>query len=149
MGGVDHSDQLRSYHNTCRSSRKWYKYIFFFIFELILCNAHVLHREFLNNLKRPFKDFRLELAKQLIGGFSSRACTRKRVQKAAKLSPCISPPNAPGHFISKREGRKRQCVQCKRVGRKTARQRARETVYACAQCDLAINYERTITDAEK
>lgn len=135
MGGVDRSDQLRSYYNSCRISRKWYKYIFFFIFELIIGNSHLLHRE---HSKQSLKDFRLALAKQLIGGFSNRACHRKRVQKAAELSPCVSPPNSPGHFVSKREGRKRQCIQCKRAGRKTTSQRARETIYGCAQCDISL-----------
>ena len=28
MGGVDHSDQLRSYYSACQPSKKWYKYLF-------------------------------------------------------------------------------------------------------------------------
>lgn len=32
MGGVDRSDQLRSYYSVSRPSHKWYRYIFWFIF---------------------------------------------------------------------------------------------------------------------
>ena len=95
MGGVDQSDQLRAYYNTCQPSRKWYKYIFWFIFEVVLGNAFILDKENVNRLGcRTAQEFRLPLAKQLIGGFSSRSENRKRSQKAASLEPCVSPENA-------------------------------------------------------
>ena len=39
MGGVDQSDQMRSYYPTGRSSRKWYRYIFLFLFDVVIGNA--------------------------------------------------------------------------------------------------------------
>ena len=136
MGGVDHSDQLRAYYNTCRPSRKWYSYIFWFIFEVVLGNAFILDKENVNRPgRRTVREFRLPLAEQLISGFSSCSENRKRSQKATSLEPCVSPENAVGHFISRREGnaRKRHCVQCKRDGRKTESNRAKETIYECAR----------------
>ena len=40
----------------------------------------------------------------------------------------ISPENTAHNFISKIVGRKRECVQCKKDGRRTPRGRARETI---------------------
>ncbi|KAJ7360089.1 hypothetical protein OS493_018073 [Desmophyllum pertusum] len=54
--------------------------------------------------RRTLVHFRLALAKQLIAGFSSRSENRKRTMKAASLEATTSPENAPGHFITRREG---------------------------------------------
>ena len=116
MGGVDHSDQLRSYYSTCRPSKKWYKYLFWFIFSLSLVNSFIIFKENVDRRgRRTLVNFRLALATQLIGGFSSRSENRKRTIKAASVEATTTPENTPGHFIIQREGnaRKRHCVQCK------------------------------------
>ena len=46
--------------------------------------------------------------------------------------------NAGKHFIDKIKGRKRQCVQCKRLGTKTSKGRPVETTFECVQCSLAL-----------
>ena len=143
MGGVDRSDQLRSYYSTCRSFHKWYKYLFWYIFDVSLCNAFILHKE---NVavgrpgRRSLVEFRRALARQLIAGYSSRSDNRKRSQRAASLALVNSPDNAHGHFVSRREGkaRKRHCVQCKKEEKKTAGGRAKETVYECTHCGVAL-----------
>ncbi|KAK3735838.1 hypothetical protein QZH41_007478 [Actinostola sp. cb2023] len=140
MGGVDHADQLRSYYSICRSCHKWYKYLFWFIFEVVLGNGFILYKEHLQARGRRYtlRDFRLAIGKQLIGGFSSRSENRKRSLKAAAVDSLVSPENTPGHFIGKRAGRKRHCVQCKKDGRTTTSDRAKETVYECIQCNVAL-----------
>jgi len=141
MGGVDHADQLRSYYSICRSSHKWYRYLFWFIFEVLLGNAYILDKEHVQHQGRyTLRYFRLAVGKQLIGGFSSRSENRKRSMKAVAAQPCVSPENAAGHFICRREGnaRKRHCVQCKRDGRTTTSGRAKETIYECSQCGIAL-----------
>ena len=141
MGGVDCSHQLRSYYNTCRPSRKWYRYIFWFIFEVVLGNAFIIDNENVNRPgRRTVREFRLHLAKQPMCAFSSRPESRKPMLKAAFKEPCVSPDNAVRHFISRREGNtgKRQCVQRKRDGQKTECNRAKETIYECTQCGVAL-----------
>ena len=141
MGGVDRSDQLRSYCSACRPSKKWYKYLFWFIFDLSLVNSFIIFKENVQRRgQRTLVDFRFVLAKQLIAGFSSRAENRKRTMKAAALEATTTPENATEHFIIRREGntRKRHCVQCKKDGRKTSSNRAKETIYECAQCGIAL-----------
>ena len=139
MGGVDRSDQLRSYYSVNRSSHKWYRYIFWFIFKVVLGNSFIVDKEKVNRSgRRTLCEFRMALAQQLIAGFSSRSDQKKRSQRALSLEGCIGPENSASHFISRREGRKRHCVQCKKDGRKTAINCAKETIYECAQCGVAL-----------
>ena len=75
MGGVDHSDQLRSYYSTCRSFHKWYKYLFWFILTY-LCVMHLfcIKRMFpIQERISPCTDH-----KQLTAGYSSRLDNQKR-----------------------------------------------------------------------
>ncbi len=59
MGGVDRGDQLRG----CR--RKFYKYIYYFLFDVAITNSYILHKNFTSNATiRNIKQFRLQLAKE-------------------------------------------------------------------------------------
>ena len=72
MGGVDRGDQLRGYYRCRSKSRKFYKYIFFFLFDVAITNTYLLLK---SSGSCPFKDlksFRLQLAKDLIGDYCSR-----------------------------------------------------------------------------
>ena len=112
-----------------------------FIFDLSLVNSFIIFKENVNRRgRRTLANFRLALATQLINGFCSRLENRKRTMKGASVEGTTTPENAPGHFIIRREGnaRKRHCVQCKKDGRKTASNRAKETIYECAQCGIAL-----------
>ena len=70
MGGVDRGDQLRGYCLCRTKSRKFYKYIFYFLFDVAITNAYIsyklIHPDPSKSLL-PVKDFRLQLAKELIG----------------------------------------------------------------------------------
>ena len=101
MGGVDRAEQLRSYYYVGRQSRKWYKYLFWFSFNLAACNAYILESE--SRVKRAQDLFRLELGKRLIGNFNSRKRPASDALPFVSRSPLT-------HISSKIEGRKRQCV---------------------------------------
>ena len=80
MRGVDRGDQLQSYYNVGRKSRKWWRRIFFYIIECCILNSYVLHgysHEAAHKQKGRAKldvlKFRLELGHQLIGTYSSRS----------------------------------------------------------------------------
>jgi len=113
MGGVDRADQLRSFYFTGWQCRKWYRYIFWFLFNLSVCNSFVLssvHR----GRKGTMFEFHLELAKQLINGFSQRKRKRRLLE-----SRNASVVGLQEHVSVKVEGRKRKCVQCIKAGRRT------------------------------
>ena len=63
MGGVDRGDQLRGYYSCRTKSRKFYKYIFTFLLDVAITNATSF---------ASIKSFQIELAKKLIGDYSSR-----------------------------------------------------------------------------
>ena len=75
MGGVDRSDQNRSYYPVqSRRNVKWWKYIFYFLLDVSIINAWVLRNKvFGSNISHL--EFRLSLAKDLIGTF----CAQKKV----------------------------------------------------------------------
>ena len=69
MGSVDRVDQLHSFYCSRWQSKKWYKYIFWFLFNVSVCNAFALESEHVG-LKRESVYFKLDFAQQLIDGFS-------------------------------------------------------------------------------
>ena len=73
MGGVDKNDQLCRYYSVRMKSVKSYKYIFWFIFDLAVTNSYLLYQYSPAVGKiLTLKEFRVELAKQLIGSYNSR-----------------------------------------------------------------------------
>ena len=50
----------------------------------------------------------------------------------------VTPENIGKHFSVKIEGRKKVCVHCKRVGRKTSGGRSVEATFQCLPCSVAL-----------
>ena len=73
MGGVDLNDQQRNYYAVGRKSRKWWRYLLWFLVDVSIVNAHILETEAENYRTRPQLQFRVELAKTLVGEFSSHS----------------------------------------------------------------------------
>ena len=91
MGSVDLSDQHRSYYTvSMRRHIKWWKYIFYFFLDIAVINAWQLQCQL---LQQPLTNlqFRLQLAKGLIGNYSSRRRQgRPRVQSVlADVDHCL------------------------------------------------------------
>ena len=64
MGGVDHGDQLRGYYHVRLKNRKYYKYIFLFLFDVSITNSYVLFKEAHPqcSLGKHVINYRIELA---------------------------------------------------------------------------------------
>lgn len=73
MGAVDRNDQLRRYYEVGRKSRKWWRYVMWFLVDVSIVNAHILESESPSHTTRSHLQFRLDLAKGLVNGFSSRS----------------------------------------------------------------------------
>ena len=135
MGGVDRADQLQSFYFAGYSSRKWYRYIFWFLFNLSVCNSFILESIYRTNQgerKRPMINFRLDLAKRLINGFSQRK--RKRRSQEALNQPVAREEHISVHV----QGRKRKWVQCIQAGRRTPKGYKVETRFECSLCKVAL-----------
>ena len=134
MGGVDLSDQIRSYYSIGRQSRKWYQYIFWFLFNVCACNGLILeniHRRKAGITPRTQIQFRLALAKELINGSTQR---KRPLQspEAATFSPNQT------NTSMRSESGKKECVQCKKCNRKTPKGYYVETKFKCKQCGVAL-----------
>ena len=107
MGGVDHNDQLRQYYCVRLKNHKFYKYIYFFLLEVTLANAYILSNYVpsTGHTLRHYVDFRIELAKQLIGDYNSRK------QKGRPSSIVHCPLFSVQHFPTK-AARRSKCSPC-------------------------------------
>ena len=146
MGSVD---QLRGYYPVGRSCYKYYRQIFWFLIDILICNAFVLcnyHRLGQGQCRLRQVDFRLSLAKQLIGGFSSTVSAAQSSKRRKIEAYALEQGNSAKHFIDKIKGRKRQCVQCKREGARTPKGHPIETSFECVQCSVALCKEICFND---
>jgi len=146
MGGVDKGDQLRHYYHIRTKCVKNYKYIFWFLLDMVITNAHIIsHFSPVITSERSLKAFRLTLAEQLIGSY----CSRKRsgrpsiMRNASHPPPPLPSPEADGPPASQRHctstrmhlpchQAKKRCIYCKEY--RTVSRR-RETVWYCGECE--------------
>jgi len=112
MGGVDLNDQLRSDHTTSpsgRSGKKGWRFIFWYLIDVSTCNAFIVEGQSSHRASskshHSLLSFKLELAKQLIGGFCGRKKYTGKKRKSTNLNNASSLPNLPGHREVKLEGR--------------------------------------------
>ena len=86
MGGVDRGDQYRQYYRVRTKSRKYYRYIFWFLFEVCVFNSFILSRYSpCNHPNKSYLSFRECLANELVGDYNSR-------KRPRSLSPIFTPP---------------------------------------------------------
>jgi hypothetical protein len=132
MGGVDRGDQLRGYYHCRVKSRKFYKYIFYFIFDVGITNAFILYKNFCSSPTfNTIKKFRLQLAKELIGDYSTR--------RRAGPGGGVIRPLPIQHFpmkISKEstepERKRRRCARC------SERKKRTQTQWFCRECNIFL-----------
>ena len=72
MAARDKGDQSRRYYHCRIKSKKFYKYIYYFLFDVTITNAFILYRGWSGATEITIKQFRIQLAKKLIGGYCSR-----------------------------------------------------------------------------
>ena len=123
MGGVDKGDQLRRYYNPRMKSRKSYKYIFWFMFEVCVLNAFILsHYSPCNHPISNYLSYRRQLANELIGTYNSR----KRSVLTRTILHTDIVTNAQ-HYPTKTTKRTCKLHGC-----------TRQTVWYCPTCDLHL-----------
>lgn len=138
MFGVDLSDQKAFYYSPLRRSYKWWRKLFFHLFNICVLNAHVLHSRYAK-VKLNLYEFRRELALALI----HRGQATARLPRASGALPSES-RLADRHFPAYNEfsaaqkarlhlNKKRKkhpprlCIVCKH-----------ESVYRCPDCDVCL-----------
>ena len=139
MGGVDRGDQLRSYYHVRLKSRKFYKYVFWFLFDVVVTNAYILsHYTITTNpgpiSKQSLKNFRLKLASQLIGSYCSRVRVGRLRLHSLPLPPTTGESSQQRALLNHlpRKAKSTRCLYCCKIRRPTQR---RETVWYCPGCE--------------
>ena len=133
MGGVDRNDQLRQSYHVRLKCRKMYRYLFWFIFEIAAANAHILYTHYSGAARKPLKEFRLELAKGLVGDYSGKKLSGRSSTPPATLPlrhfPVRQTPAADS------QGSRHRCWYCQ-----NSRQprRRRDTQWYCRKCRLYL-----------
>ena len=127
MGGVDKNDQLRQYYHVRLKSRKFYRYIFWFLFEVAFANAHILHTNYSGAAKKPLKEFRLQVARGLIGDYNSR----RRAGRATLPPTVLQLRHFPVKFTEDpmEKTARHRCWYCH-----THHNRCHDTVWYCRDC---------------
>ena len=121
MNGVDHADQMRMEYPSGRMSRRWWVYLFWFLFDVAVSNAFILMKESVAHQRvtraghpKPLTllEFRETLSEQLME---------------------IDQPNDDRDAHVSGEGdRRRRCQGCKMDGRRC------ETKTFCRKCDVVM-----------
>ena len=132
MSGVDLSDQFRSYYNVCRASKKYWRYIFWFLFEISIINSFIIWKTnmqdsgIFNKAKHTQKFFRMAIAEKLMGS----TVDRKRARPSFDSAPVhLAVPMV--HKLISTSGR-HVCEHCRSTGRKTGvRNRTPSTKFIC------------------
>ena len=127
MGGVDHNDQLRQYYSLRLKGRKYYKYIWWFLLDVAVTNAYILCKHHTSLSVPSVKDFRVDLAKALIGDY----CSRKRPGRPSMV------PSAQrfceDHFPKRGADKPRRCHYCQHQ-----KKQRHETVWHCSSCQVFL-----------
>ena len=142
MRGVDRGDQIRGYYKTRTKCRKFYKYIFWFLFDTVITNSYVLHKHYRADLtiskNMTMKQFRLQLADSLIGDY----CSRKKLGRTA-LPNAVRPVQLIHVPVTKTENSKKKRSKCTLCIRRHVR---KDTQWQCKGCSVWLCFTGTTND---
>ena len=132
MGGVDRGDQLRGYYSCRTKSRKFYKYIFYFLLDVAITNAFVLYKYYAPSSKyKTIRDFRVQLAKELIGDY----CSRRRAGRQRSFPKNLPLRHFPVKLIPDDPSRRNRhrCARClDKYGKRV------DTQWFCQECAVPL-----------
>ena len=133
MGGVDRGDQVRGYYSCRTKCRKFYKYIFHFLLDVAITNAYILQKGYHSSAPfKTIKEFRLQLASELIGDY----CSRRRAGRGSGVVRSLSlrhfPTTIPEEDPNKKAKHKRaRCCRCYSRSKKSV-----YTSWYCPECKV-------------
>ena len=135
--GVDRSDQMLSYYTFSRKTVKWWKKLFFHLFDLAVVNAHILHNKSREE-KMPLEIFYEKVAEGLL------ASAGTEIQATGQTTSPAGRVVRTDHFLyripatnTKPEGKsQRACQVCGERGkRQTGKTVTKFTTTYCRKCD--------------
>jgi len=133
MGGVDKFDQLHERYAVGRRSTKWWHRIFYYLVDMAIVNSFIL----MNTARKRTSDqltFRINLARQLVDGYSSRKRRNKPVLFLANkraIPEEVRLSEVGKHLPIQNQTYKR----CRLCSTKAAEKRTR---YSCSSCQVPL-----------
>ncbi|XP_067910284.1 piggyBac transposable element-derived protein 4-like [Heterodontus francisci] len=142
MGGVDLSDQMRSYYPVGRPSKKWWRCVLWYLLNISIVNAWLLFKYSSHEPPLPSRydhlNFRTTLAKMLRGDYSAGVCRKGRLSTSSENRYQATFHNPSAHNIVKIDGRKKVCRECSKQKRKTVSGRSVQTSFQCEFCEVPL-----------
>ena len=135
MAGVDYNDQLRGYCSVRLKGRKFYKYIWWFLFDVAVTNSYILCKHHSTTSINRVKDFRTALAKSLIGNFNNR---KRRGRPSLTTNP--TQRFCADHFPRRAE-KKSRCYFCYH-----RRNERHESYWYCNTCEKHLCHDGKADD---
>ena len=127
MSGVNENDHLQGYYAMRTKSTKCYKYISWFLIDVSIINRFILYMRVPTvGKKLSLKEFRGELAKQLIGSFNSRKYCGKPSAHQHGSSSREHKMHLPHYPIRASQGRCHHCSSTE----------GRTSTWYCNECQL-------------
>ena len=117
MNGVDHADQLRMQYSCARKSRKYWKYIYYFLLDICIGNEFLLMKMSPNHVlasnrgrikQREQVDYRRKLATQLI--VQHRANRKRSVSNIDKTYKMHSEGTLPFQDAFRKQDKTYSCI---------------------------------------
>ena len=137
--GVDRDDQLQGYYRCRTKSRKFYKYIFYFLLHVAITNAFILIKNHTSKgSKMTIKDFRLELASELIGDYCNCRRRGRTSSSSVRSLPLRHFPVKVNDDSCPTKRKRDNCAQC----RKTKHSQI-NTSWFCRECSAWLSLGRS------
>ncbi len=142
MRGVDRGDQLMGYYSLARRLKKWWKRVFAYVIEVAALNGYIVYKAGLpssESCKYDYMKYRIDLAEDLIGSFSSRPLAMGRPRSVGHQQ-VLRLDTSKNHLPDIDSG-VHQCVVCCKIRdvRKLTRSQMRhETKVKCSVCDVNL-----------
>ena len=123
MGGVDLADARRKTYSCSRRAKKWWHRLFYYLLDVAVVDAFILHAESPHCAKKTQKEFVLDLAEELMSSFNSRK------RQANPLGDGLPAERfSQQHFPTK----SKKCLQCRVCSTSSSRKRS---LYQCTTCN--------------
>ncbi|GBL88665.1 hypothetical protein AVEN_219269-1 [Araneus ventricosus] len=148
MGCVERSLQTRNYCNRLSRASKWWRYLFWFLFDSCLNNAFIAYA--LTNMPRNkspkrLLHFKLDVIDEILNCMVVNSLRNRSLNLRSSTS---EPPSRPdsnpatsstlAHQKVKIKGRKQTCKRCTKLKRKTAANYYVQNSYMCNTCQICL-----------